>query len=77
VRIALDWLAAFMYLLKGKTGNFTAVFQAHISFIGAIGNNQRKRRQLRNQYPHYSRVSLYTGIVIVDFFLRGKRKIGQ
>ncbi len=77
VRIALDWLAAFMYLLKGKTGNFTAVFQAHISFIGAIGNNQRKRSQLRNQYPHYSRVSLYTGIVIVDFFLRGKRKIGQ
>lgn len=77
VRIALDWLAAFMYLLKGKTGNFTAVFQAHISFIGAIGNNWRKRRQLRNQYPHYSRVSLYAGIVIVDFFLRGKRKIGQ
>lgn len=77
MRIALDWLAAFMYLLKGKTGNFTAVFQAHISFIGAIGNNWRKRRQLRNQYPHYSRVSLYAGIVIVDFFLRGKRKIGQ
>jgi GT2 family glycosyltransferase len=77
VRIALDWLAAFMYLLKGKTGNFAAVFQAHISFIGAIGNNWRKRIQLRRQYPHYNRVSLYAGIVIVDFFLRGKRKIGQ
>jgi GT2 family glycosyltransferase len=77
VRIALDWLAAFMYLLKGKTGNFAAVFQAHISFIGAMGNNWRKRSQLRKRYPHYNRVSLYTGIVIVDFFLRGKRKIGQ
>lgn len=77
VRIALDWLAAAMYLVKGKTGNFAAVFQAHISFIGAIGNNVRKRRQLRIQYPHYSRVSLYAGIVIIDFFLRGKRKVGQ
>jgi GT2 family glycosyltransferase len=77
VRIALDWLAALMYLLKGKTGNFAAVFKAHVSFIGGIGNNWRKRRQLHIQYPRYSRVNLYSGIVIVDFFLRGKRKIGQ
>lgn len=77
VRIALDWLAAFMYLLKGKTGNFIAVFKAHLSFIGAIGSNWRKRRQLHIQYPLYSRVNLYSGIVIIDFFLRGKRKIDQ
>jgi GT2 family glycosyltransferase len=77
LRITLDLLAALNYLLKGKTGNAGAVIQAHWSFLNSIANNWRKRQKLRDRYPHYIKTMIYPGMIIVDFFLRGKRKINQ
>jgi GT2 family glycosyltransferase len=77
LRITLDLLAALNYLLKGKTGNAGAVIQAHWSFLNSIANNWRKRQKLRDRYPRYIKTMIYPGIIIVDFFLRGKRKINQ
>ncbi|HEY9044805.1 MAG TPA: glycosyltransferase family 2 protein [Ohtaekwangia sp.] len=74
-RIVLDWVAAIMYLLKGKTSNGIAVWKAHRDFIYSIGREREKRKTLHARYPSYTRTTVYPGLVIADFFLRGKRKI--
>ncbi|HEY9005977.1 MAG TPA: glycosyltransferase family 2 protein [Ohtaekwangia sp.] len=77
LRIALDWLAAVMYLVTGKASNAIAVLKAHRDFIFNLGREVKKRKALQCQYPEYSRAAIYQGSVIIDFFLLKKRKIGQ
>lgn len=43
VRMVLDGIAAFRYLLKGEVSNFTAVFKAHSEFYRNFFRMKRKR----------------------------------
>jgi GT2 family glycosyltransferase len=76
VRIALDWIAAFHFLLKGQPGNSMAIIRAHLTFIGQLGNNLKKRTQIHREFPSYSKTSVYGGSIIYDYYVRGKRKVG-
>lgn len=69
-RLMLDWLAAFIYLVKGKPKHTLAVLKAHVHFLKFLPEHRVKRRVLRHQYPTYSRASIHKGLIIVDYYLK-------
>jgi len=75
LRVFLDWVAALSFLLKGKPKNFAAVLQAHQEFFQKLGLHRSKRRALRLAYPTYARPTIHPGLIIVDYYLRRKKKI--
>lgn len=75
-RIALDWAAAFHFLVKGQPGNFMAIVGAHLAFIGNLRHNLTKRNLIHREFPSYTKTSVYGGSIIYDYYVRGKRKVG-
>lgn len=74
VRICLDWLAALVYVLKGKFQSATSVLKAHVEVVKNLGNIWTKRKALKHAYPSYSRQNVHPGMIIFDFYLRKKKK---
>ncbi|MEX2233339.1 MAG: glycosyltransferase family 2 protein [Cyclobacteriaceae bacterium] len=72
-RLALDWLAALVFLFKGEGKNSLSIFRAHAHFIGQLGNLRAKRRVIRKEYPSYPEDNIHPGLIIFDYYLR-KRK---
>lgn len=73
VRILLDYLAAFKFLLSGKGGDARAVVRAHYHFIKKFGKNRAKRNALK-PFP-FTTNNIYPGMIIWDHFIRKKNKI--
>jgi len=69
-RLILDWLAAFIYLIKGQPNHTLAVLKAHVHFLKRLPEIRERRREIRDRYPTYSRVSMNTGLIIVDYYLK-------
>jgi GT2 family glycosyltransferase len=74
LRILLDVIAAFQFLIKGEGGNFAAVIKAHATFLFNLGRDLGKRQAIRKAFPTYSDTMVYKGSVVVDYFLKGKRQ---
>lgn len=72
-RLILDWLAAFIYLVKGQWKHTLAVLKAHLHFFQRLPENSVRRRALRREYPTYSRMSIHRGLIIVDYYLKRNR----
>jgi GT2 family glycosyltransferase len=75
LRILLDWIAAFHFLLKGEPKNFGAVLRAHYRFVAEFNQNLRKRKELQQTYPTYPDTLIYPGLIVVDYYLRGKKMV--
>lgn len=75
LRILLDWIAAFQFLLKGEPKNFAAVIRAHYNSLLNLNRDLRKRRAIRQYFPSYCSAMIYPGSVVVDYFVRGKKHI--
>jgi GT2 family glycosyltransferase len=75
VRMMLDWLAALRYLLKGKGKNALSVFRAHRDFLINLSKHRVKRRQIRILNPTYSRRNIFQSLAIVQYFVRGRKRI--
>lgn len=73
LRIILDWVAAFKFLVTADWKNSLAVIRAHASFLVTLPAGVRKRRELRKLYPTYDHSMIYPGSVVVHYYLRGKR----
>ena len=73
LRIALDVIAAFQFLLKGEGRSFAAVIRAHGKFLLNLSNELKKRKELRETLPTYPKTMIYKGSVVVDYFLKGQR----
>jgi hypothetical protein len=73
LRLCLDWLAAIQFLFKAQPGNFTAILKAHYHVLLHLNRDLRKRKELRRLLPAYSDRMMYKGIVVVDFFVRGRK----
>lgn len=73
-RMILDGISAFRFLLQGDLKDFTAVFRAHLSFYGM--KSSYKGMKNKNKYPENDVIvaGIYPRSIVVDFFLRGKRK---
>lgn len=77
LRLLLDWVAAFRFLLKGDLGNSKAIFRAHTEFFRNIDRDNLKRRKIQSASPHYSRTAIKKGSIIYDYYILGKKKFDQ
>lgn len=75
LRVALDWLAAIVFLLKGEGGSCLSVFRAHRDFIATLPALRGKRRLIRKKASTYPRSHIYPGLIIFDYYFRRKKAI--
>ena len=73
LRLILDWIAAFKFIMAGTLRDGLAVFRAHAHFFGHFRREIYRRR--RSSILGYARPKTqYAGSVVWDFFILGKRK---
>jgi len=70
VRMVLDVLSAFVYLLNGRPLFTKAVFKAHKQYLAKLSALNRKRKLLKP----FNQASRYRGLILVDFFILRRRK---
>ncbi|HEY4656230.1 MAG TPA: glycosyltransferase family 2 protein [Cyclobacteriaceae bacterium] len=73
VRLVLDWLAAFIFVLKGDPSNALAVLKAHGAVLSLLGNNLHKRKALRRKYPRYPKRNIYPGLILLKYYFKRNR----
>lgn len=74
LRLMLDWLAAGVFALQGKPKNALSVLSAHINFLRDLAKTRSKRAALRRKHPSYSRKTIHSGSILLDYYLKGQRK---
>lgn len=72
-RLILDGVAAFKFLFQAGFKDFFAVMRAHMSFYRSLPSLRRKRNRLR----HGSMKMMYKRNLVLEYYLRGKRKFSQ
>lgn len=72
LRMVLDGVAAFKFLLSGQAKDFWAVIKAHMAFYGRLRNTLKKRN---GNYPELS--GIYPKSIVFDYFLRGKKRFSE
>jgi len=75
LRVALDWVAAIAFLLKGQGKNCWSIFRAHRDFVVTLPALRRKRRQIRRHAPTYPRRHVHAGLIIFDYYFRRRKAI--
>jgi GT2 family glycosyltransferase len=73
-RLLLDWVAAFVFLFRGKAANAGSVLTAHIDFFKKLRMNKQKRDVIHQAYPSYSKATVYSGLILVDYYFKGRKK---
>jgi hypothetical protein len=71
-RVALDWVAAAAYLVKGQPQSCGAVFRAHYRFLRNLGGDRKKRQKIQKT-PRYNGATIIRGLILVDHYLFGKK----
>ncbi len=73
LRIFLDWVAAGLFLTRGLPADALAIGKAHINFLRNLKRDFAKRRILRSQIGNYTVTQTYSGVLIVDHFIKRKK----
>lgn len=76
-RLCLDGVAGLKFLLEGHVKDFLAVIRAHRYFFGHLSVLKQKRKWLTQQSLHPNHKSVYKKMIIVDYFLKGKKTYQQ
>ena len=74
-RLFLDWVAAITFLLKGQGPHTRAVLRAHKAYLRQFRKTLKKRRELRQSYPTYPTNNIFHGLAIVEYYLKGKKRL--
>ena len=69
IRMILDGIAAWKFLLSGHPSDFLAVFRAHLAFYYRLRSTLKKRS---GKYPEHIQ-GIYQKSIVFEYFLRGKR----
>jgi GT2 family glycosyltransferase len=77
LRMKLDGLAAFKFLLGGSPSHFWAVLRAHGYFYRTLGRTLRKRRELKQRIRKYAETAIYRRSIVFDYYLKGREKFSQ
>lgn len=72
VRMILDGLAAFRFIVQGKFSHFFAILKAHISFYRYLGAFVKKRKKLSKKGKYYSIFS-----VVWQYFILKRKHFNQ
>jgi GT2 family glycosyltransferase len=75
VRIGLDWVAMIMFLLKGQLSHSKAVLKAHWHWVTHLKITIQKRKNIRQLFPDYPKETIYPGLALFQFFVRGRRRL--
>lgn len=73
VRILLDWVAVFKFLIEGAGASGIAVIKAHVNFLLSINREIKKRKLLKEQIPGFEVNNTYRGLIIFDFYFRNRK----
>lgn len=74
LRLLLDWLSAFVYLLKMEFGFFAAVFKAHTHFFKMLrAYNLHDKRQSQRFFS----LPVYKRSILWDFFVLKRKKFSH
>jgi len=76
-RWVLDMVAAVFFLLKGETGNFSAVFKARRAYRQMKPLMHAKRAEIQARAGRHRIPEIYPGISTLDFFLKGRKTFDQ
>jgi GT2 family glycosyltransferase len=74
-RMGLDQLSGFKELLSGKGGYFLAVIRAHLAFVKWIIFGKKVKGPVPMSLKELDGV--YKGNIVIEYFLRGKKKFGD
>jgi GT2 family glycosyltransferase len=74
LRMILDGVAGMKFLFSGQFSHFVAVIKAHKSFFSILPSTMTKRRALIKQIKKYTTTAVYLHCIVLDFYLRRKRK---
>lgn len=77
LRLVLDALAAAQFLAAGKIKNIVAIIRAHWSFFLSFGKWFKKRRQVLPLVTDRKEKGIYTKSIILQYFLKGKKKFSD
>ena len=72
IRMIMDGLSAFRFLVKLKIKDFFAVIKAHFHFYSRIKGMRKFRRSEKQFLNRKFHNEIYPGNIVVDFFLRKK-----
>lgn len=76
LRLVLDWLSTFFYLITGRFRFVWSVFRAHINFFLRLKGDYRKRLDYGNKFgfidSELSQISIYW-----QYFVKGKRRFSE
>ena len=72
VRMVLDGIAAFQFLLQGKPKHFFAVLNAHFSFYGFIPKFLKKRKLFASRLKYFSVKS-----IVYQYFIKNKKLFNE
>jgi GT2 family glycosyltransferase len=75
LRFSLDWLAAIIFVMKGQPGSCMAILRAHLAFVKGVGRSRLKRSDIQQKYPLYRRDTIKRGLIVFDYYVRGKKKL--
>lgn len=75
LRMALDWVAALVFLLKGEGRNCASVLRAHAHFIVRIPQLRKKRHTIRQKAPSYPKTRIHPGLIIFDYYFRKRKSV--
>lgn len=73
IRLLLDGIAAFKFLIQAGFKDFWAVSRAHLSFYRTFSKTKQKRLMLRQG----SMKNVYGKNIVSEYYLKGKRKFSQ
>jgi GT2 family glycosyltransferase len=74
LRLILDYVAAFKFLVTGSSGDAVAIFRAHHHFILNLGKTFSKRKILLSKYPTSKR-NTYRGSILWEHYILRRKKI--
>jgi GT2 family glycosyltransferase len=78
IRLILDGVAGFKFLLDGQPKHFFAVFRAHMTYYRWLPRTLAKRKKMQ-QLPNfnYNFSHIYKGNIVFEYFVQGKRKFSE
>ncbi len=77
IRMILDGLAAFAFLLKGEFGSFGRVFSAHLKFYGNLPRLRKKRRIIFRTRKAYTFKGTTGYSILWNYFILKRRKFSE
>ncbi|MFT4753112.1 MAG: GT2 family glycosyltransferase [Salibacteraceae bacterium] len=77
VRLLLDHAAALSMLKEKNPEGAFQVFKAHLDIFTHLGFWLKKRKQTQLSKKNYNDVGIYSGSLIVQFFMKNKKKFSD